>query len=628
MQWVALCRRGVLQVKWFKNRSLAFWVVAGLLALWLVGILAVVAGSWRLHEQEAVTELDNEAALIAGDLRRYLQQYEGIAAAVSELRTLRRVLSEPSPEGIETLNRFLQQTSRSLGSETIFVLNLRGVAIGASNYTDSDSFVGHDFSFRPYFKQAALGEPASYYAKGVVSGTRGYFFSAPIVNHDHVVGVAVVKISLEPLFQRMREEGHQFLLLGYDAVVFAASDPDWELRTLQRLPESQLQSLLSSRRYGDARLTPVVPSEGTDVFNARYLTLASSAVKYSFLVGRGLVPEAGWHLFTVMPRSELLRRTLRFSVYYSLVFGLLVLLVLYWHKRREVQRHVRDMNIELERRVTELTSELTSSNAELQDLVAHYQRTQSELESTQDQLVQTAKLALLGELSAGINHELNQPLLALQTYAENSIKLADRGKFETVKGNLGEILQITGTMHAIVSRFKVFARRSPPEPREVEINEVIGGALVIMKPLVHKASIRIAYQAPLQPVMIFCEPVQIQQVLVNLVTNAAEAMQESGQTEPGVIRILVAETPERIEIRVADNGPGIATDLLNRIFEPFFTTKSKGLGIGLALSRRILEALGGSLSAEPGSEGGSVFIVSLPRPGTGNAVTEVVTGEE
>ena len=586
-----------------------------LAVIWVGGILVVVATSWRFQEQEAIAELDAEATLLAAELRQYLQRFESIAPQVAGFRTLREALADPTPEGMDKLNRFLFQTNKSLGSETIFVLNVNGLAVGASNHAAADSFIGYNFAFRPYFQQAVLGELGSYYAKGVVSTTRGYFFSAPIRENGRIQGVAVVKISLEDLFARQRQEGHRYILLGYDSIVFAASEPEWELRSLQNMPDSQIESLRASRRYGNAPLTPLYRGADYDPLLTRNLILPSSAVRYRYLVGRALIQEAGWQLYTLMPHSELLRRALQFSAYYSLVFGLLVVWLMYWKKRQEVQRHVRTMNHELERRVTELTSELTESNAELQELVAHYQRTQSELESTQDQLIQTAKLALLGEMSAGLNHELNQPLLALQTYAENSLKLAERGRFDTVKSNLGEILQITGTMHTIVSRFKVFARRSPPEPRPVEVGEVLDAAMVIMKPLLYKAGIQIRVPSPRPTAVIFCEPVQIQQVLVNLVTNAAEAMQEAEpelRPQQHLIGIDVQQVAERVEIRVSDNGPGIAKDLQNRIFEPFFTTKSKGLGIGLALSRRILEALSGSLSAEPGRDGGSVFIISLP----------------
>jgi len=309
-----------------------------------------------------------------------------------------------------------------------------------------------------------------------------------------------------------------------------------------------------------------------------------------------------------MPRVELLRRTLEFCVYYSLIYGVIVLLWLYWRKRLEMQRHVSSVNNELERRVVNLTSELTQSNTELQRLVEHYQRTQSELEATQDQLVQTAKLAVLGELSAGINHELNQPLLALQTYAENSKKLMERGYTEMVSDNLDEILQITGSMHSIISRLKVFARKTPPEPRAVEVGEIVNASVGIMGPLLKKAGVELVVDSTHFGAEVLCEPVQVQQVMINLITNASEAMQ--GLPAPWV-SVRVQHDLNWIRIEVEDNGPGIAPEMQNRIFEPFFTTKSKGLGIGLALSRRIIETLSGTLTAEAGKQGGSLFVIRL-----------------
>lgn len=591
------------------HRSVALSLTLLLLG-WLVGMVLVVATVWQLQEDEALQELAQEAKVMADSVSSHLQQYRGIADAVSDLRTLREVLGAPTSDGLGKLNRFLQQTNRSLGSDTLFVLNPAGIVVGASNYASKNSFVGHNFAFRPYFQQAVLGESAGYYAVGLISQGRGYYFSAPILDDGKVLGVAVVKILLEPVFERLAARQHDFLLIGYDSVIFAASNQDWQLRSLNRLPESQRVAIRQSHRYGNSSLAPMATSPESDqnLFDDAYIQLVSGGVIQRYLVGRALVREAGWHLFAVMPRMELLRRTLQFSIYFSLVYGLLVLFWLYWRKRSEVQRHVNSMNLELERRVAGLTSELTESNAELKQLVAHYQRTQSELETTQNQLIQTAKLAVLGELSAGINHELNQPLLALQTYAENSQKLLARERFTLVADNLREILQITGSMHAIVSRFKVFARRSPPDPRPVDVNEIINAALMIMKPLLKKAGVGIEVELPPSGQMILCEPVQIQQVLINLLTNASEAME--GVVDASV-QVRVEDGDDQIRILVIDNGPGIAKELQSTIFEPFFTTKRKGLGIGLALSRRILETLSGSLTAESGVNGGTVFVMTL-----------------
>ncbi|WP_221795220.1 ATP-binding protein [Oceanobacter mangrovi] len=593
----------------FAVRSTALSVIV-LVFIWLVGVLSVVMTSWSFTEREALAELKMEADESAATLRTALDEYAGIAESVANLKTLREVLADATPEGLDRLNRFLTMTNQSLGSDELFVMNPHGIVIGASNYPDKNNFVGHDFGFRPYFQQALLGENGSYYAVGMLTNERGYYFSSPVMADGRVIGVAVVKILLEPLLKLVDQHKHDYLLVGYDSVVFAASNPDWELRMLSLVSDELRRAVRKSEHYGEATLMPLVTvgSKGQDVFNDAYISLVSNGIIQRYLVGRSLIRNAGWHLFAVMPRVELLRRTLEYCTYFTLLYGLLMVLWLYWRKRLEVQAHVKTMNSELERRVANLTSELTTSNTELQQLVEHYRQTQSELEATQDQLIQTAKLAVLGELSAGINHELNQPLLALQTYAENSKKLLQRGRQDMVDDNLDEILQITGSMHSIVSRLKVFARKSPPEPRAVPLGEIVDASVAIMRPLLNKAGVELVVDSTHFDQAILCEPVQIQQVLINLMTNASEAMED--QPHPR-IHVQVEDAGEQLRLLVADNGPGIAPELQSRIFEPFFTTKRKGLGVGLALSRRIVETLAGSLTAETAASGGTVFVMTL-----------------
>lgn len=144
----------------------------------------------------------------------------------------------------------------------------------------------------------------------------------------------------------------------------------------------------------------------------------------------------------------------------------------------------------METRVHALTYDLRSSNNELKDLVEHYKSMQKELKDTQGQLIQSAKLAVLGKLSASINHELNQPILALQAYTENGQRLLEIGRYETVKENLGEILKVVSSMHKIVARFKIFARKSSPETRACFISEIIDACLVVINPLLNESRVK------------------------------------------------------------------------------------------------------------------------------------------
>lgn len=589
-----------------------FWLAL----LWVVGLVIVSLMAYRVAEQDILSEMEGEALMMADRLDKYLRPYQNIAESVAELNSVRQALSRNALQ-MPSLSRFLQRMAVNLNAEFIYVINNQGRVIATSNSSTADTLMANDLSFRPYFQQAAAGQTARYFAYGMNTGRPGYFFAAPVMQQGDVVGVAVVKLALTQVFRQL--EGHKagFLIVGYDGVIIAASDAEWRRRTLYPMPDRQRHVLIQAQRYGITSLNAVGNNQPATAFESAYIYLNKRGLTQRYLVRRAVVREAGWHVMAVSPLSKLYQQILLFCFYYTLFIGVLLLLWMYWRKRAEVQKHVEGMNQELERRVTELTAELVQSNDELQELVDHYRRSQRELQETQGQLIQAAKLAVLGEMSAGINHELNQPLLALQTYVENSQRLMTKGKTELVDNNLAQMHQILQTMQGIVSRLKVFSRRTPPEPRMTDWQEIINGVMLIMNPLLKKSAIRVDIDPGPAGLQVYAEPVQIQQVLVNLLTNAAEAMQGQSQAN---IRIRVTTEAGLAHIRVRDSGPGIAADLREKIFEPFYTTKSSGLGIGLALSRRIVETLGGSLlleeapeeESEPDSAAKTVFVLTLP----------------
>lgn len=583
------------------------WLI---LLLWLAGVALVTVFSSRYQQHDVLQELEQSARNMAQSLDSSLQPFQEVAETLAGLKLVRQVLTSPPGNlaGRESLQRFLQSTNQQLGSEALFLLNREGRLVGSSVGLDDDA-LSQSYSFRPYFQQSILGEPGRYYANGILTSGRGYYFSAPVRSGDQITGVAVVKVNLEPLFARIAGMSPDYLLLGYDGIIFAASRGDWLYRSLYPLAEGQKEAIRSLRRYRGSAFNAIAADSVDDVFYEDSIRLRANGFSDRFLARRARIPQLGWHLFALAPSRVLYQRVGIHLLFYTTLFTAALLLWLYWRKRAEVQLHIAHLNEELERRAEALTRELTDSNTELMELVNHYRTTQSQLQETRDQLVQTAKLAVLGEMSAGINHELNQPLLALQTYAENSLRLSERQRYDTVEENLREILRITATMHSIVSRFKVFARRTPPEPRAVDVQEILDGTQVIMKPLLNKAGVKLNIDQQEPVAQLYCDPVQIQQVLVNLTTNAAEALE--GQDDAW-IQILIDQDHELVRFTVSDSGPGIAEELRSKVFEPFFTTKARGLGLGLALSRRIIETLGGQLSLQETDSGKTCFVLELP----------------
>ncbi|MBZ9567132.1 ATP-binding protein [Modicisalibacter tunisiensis] len=265
---------------------------------------------------------------------------------------------------------------------------------------------------------------------------------------------------------------------------------------------------------------------------------------------------------------------------------------------------------QLEQRVAERTRDLLASNQRLSSEIDERKRAEASLRQTQDELVQAAKLAVLGQMAAGINHELNQPLAAIRAYAENARAFIERGRHETADANLEQIVELTARMAEISAQLKQFSRKSGDNLTPVSVQASFGYALRLYRSRLVNAGVTITRDWPPGDVWVHADLVRLEQVLVNLIGNALQAMSET--PEPHLwLRIHPGET---VRIEVRDNGPGIAEAHLGRVFEPFFTTKAtgKGLGLGLSISARIIDDLGGQLDADNAESGGACFTITLP----------------
>ncbi|HYF88554.1 ATP-binding protein [Azospirillum sp.] len=275
----------------------------------------------------------------------------------------------------------------------------------------------------------------------------------------------------------------------------------------------------------------------------------------------------------------------------------------------------------LERTVRERTTDLQATNNRLERAIAEHQRTERELREAQAELVQAGKLAALGQLAAGVGHELNQPLAAIRSYAHNGRKLIGLGRVEEAGANLGKIADLTARMANITNHLKRFARRPDARLGAVELEPVIQGALSLFGNRLREEVVAVELQLPdtAAPLRVRAEEVRLEQVLVNLLSNALDAVAGAP-----VRRILIrAEAVEKgegeegdaVRIEVRDSGPGIAADPVEQIFDPFFTTKpvGTGLGLGLSISYNIVRDFGGVLSVAESGPGGTAFVLTLSR---------------
>jgi len=500
----------------------------------------------------------------------------------------------------ERVNRRLEGLKEQLHTSAIYILDAEGVTLAASNWAEGEgSFVGRRFDFRPYFTAAMEGRSGRYFALGTASKLPGYYLSMPVLAGGRVLGAVVGKTSMESLEAGWRGGGERVFVTDRWGIIFITNTPEWRFRALSPLEPEVLQALQDSRQYGEAPLPPLALVPGR--------TVTSVDGEGYVMVSRPLVDGDQWTLHVLMAVKESRAQARDLGLLASSAAGL-VLLGLFFlvHRTRLRRRHTRD----LERRVAERTVLLSESNRRLLDEVADRRRAEEDLRAAQDELVQAAKLAALGQMSAGMVHELNQPLAAIRTYADNGVTLLGRGRVEAARGNLLEIADLTDRMARISGQLKLFARKSTAVAEPVSLAGAVDSALALLAGRFAADAIDVQWRRPQPELMVWGEDLRLQQVIVNLLRNAADAMR--GVAERRLV-ITAVRRGDTVLVDIADNGPGIAAEVMNQLFEPFFTTKptGDGLGLGLSISEKIVRDFGGRLSAANRPGGGAVFTMLL-----------------
>jgi two-component system sensor kinase FixL len=251
----------------------------------------------------------------------------------------------------------------------------------------------------------------------------------------------------------------------------------------------------------------------------------------------------------------------------------------------------------------------------IRDLSAQ-KNAEAEARMLQSRLAHVGRFGVMGEMVAGLAHELNQPLSAIVTYAQAARRLIDKGAPENRE--LDQICdKIAGQAQRasqVISKLRDFIRKQEVKKEVLNLNEVVSGALSLVEADAHAEGIEVKLEYGADLPLVRGDAIQLQQVLLNLTRNAVDAMKHSLGRKDGIVvrtQALVGDG-KRVEVTVADHGPGVPEQLVEGIFHPFVTTKADGLGVGLAISRTIARAHGGDLYYRPNPEGGAVFGLVLP----------------
>jgi two-component system C4-dicarboxylate transport sensor histidine kinase DctB len=584
-------------------------IIAGVVGVLGVVLVVWIATDWtRLAvRDEQARRIEQQLSLFVSGLRSELKKYELLPVVLSRNEKIVRLLeSADDLRAVDDANRFLAVINASIGAAATYVMDRDGLTVAASNWDDPRPFVGKNFAFRPYFREARRGGTGRYFALGATSGERGYYFARPVHGAKEIIGVTVVKVSLEDIEAAWSGSPDIIVVTDYDGVVFVTNRPGWRFRTFGQLTTAAQERIRSSRRYEGARIEPleVVEERPAGTGEARLVTVRDDVAEVAggparelrFMARSARLDEPPW-LVHVLSDTRDLRKRVAFSGALALFVSIIIALagLTLWQRRRNLGQQLAH-----QRMVEEM---LRRSRAELE----------CDLRLAQDELIQAAKLAALGQMSAGISHELNQPLSAIRSFADNARVLLERGRHAAVDANLETISELTERMGHITGQLKTFARKSVDEHEVVSLRPAIERVLLLSS-RARSEDIEIATRICEREPTVRADETRIEQVMLNLVNNAMDVVQG---TDRRLVQVEIEHQSEWVTFRVTDSGPGIAPENLAKVFEPFFTTKQKGegLGLGLSISYGIVKDHGGTICAESPPGRGACFTVRLPAAG-------------
>ena len=583
-----------------------------MLAIAAALVLAASRLAQRSYLREGQTRSEAALRLTLQALDGYLRRYEAVPDLLADDDDVQSLLADPqNPALLADMNHWLVEKNALLGSSDIYVMTPDGVTVAASNHARTDSFIGQNFSYRPYFAQARAGGRGRYYAIGTTSGVRGYYFAAPVWSDATVSGVIAVKIGLDLIEAEWRTQDYRVLVTDPEGIVFLSSDPGWLYQALLPLTPDRLARSHGSRRYAEVPLSVLPYTRSGDGSLLRIS--GQDGIAREYLAAQQLMPGAGWTVHVLLDTAYLRGQARLALAAFVLLLGVgLSVLVMIRQRRAQLAERIALQDrakLELERRVEARTADLARVNALIETEIAERRLTEQELRQTQADLVQAGKLAALGQMSAALSHEINQPLAAARNYADSATILIERGDPARARDNLGQIVGLIDRISTIAKHLRNVARKPDAPLKDVDLGQAVAEAVAMARDRLDGAGMRVVVDLPPLP-LVWAGPVRLQQVLVNVLTNAADASADSPQR---VIEIGAEVTADQVMLTLRDRGPGVPAGIADRIFDPFFTTKrvGSGLGLGLSISYNIMKDFGGDLRCTNAPDGGAVFTLVL-----------------
>jgi two-component system C4-dicarboxylate transport sensor histidine kinase DctB len=494
-------------------------------------------------------------------------------------------------KNLNGLNKRLADFAEKSQLDFIYLLDETGLTIASSNYNQADSFLGKNYGFRPYFKEAMKGEVGEFYGIGITTSLPGFFISAPVRNYGgDIIGVIAIKLNLRRLEQNWAEAGEVVLLTNADGVVLLSSNPDWRYKALHDIPDERRAIIQESRQFQNEPLSLLHWNQRNEnqasIQGIRYLlvtaTLPSRQWTLSFFASERAIETQAWlTLITLV-------------VIASLMFAVFQI-----RKTKRIGAALRESQADSE--------ELREANHLLAVEIEERKATEERLKNAQDELARTSRLAALGHVSVSVTHELGQPLAAMKNYLA-AAEISGSSANPKLLSQFGGLIT---RMEAITKQLKFFSRKGSRDFEKVNLQDVLRGAEELLAPNLEKHGITYTNGLPNKPIFVRGNKHRLEQVMTNIMRNAIDAM--NGE-ELRQLHVDIQRTDNHGILRILDTGPGIGQSTIRDLEEPFYTTRAsgEGMGLGLAISTEIVKEHGGSIHAENRYDKGAAFHIEIP----------------
>ncbi len=549
------------------------------------------------------------------ELNLRVKRYEFIPYSLSLDERIIRFLSKSNRSAKEQaeLSHYLQAIQQQTGALAIYLLDEQASVIGASDIDSEPSAMGANLSYRPYFREPQPGETVGYFGVGITNSVSGYYQANGIFVDGVKLGVIVAKIDLnEYLNNRMVD--YQTVLLDRNNIVACSTNPEWFYHALEALPSLQSDKINREKKYYNniikfpdfKRKLSFGDNSGVVRFNEMY-----------FIYNYQCIPEIKMVIAALLPMKSIILNVLPDMIIINLAFIFILILFFMVNQRNQItklklekQQVLEEQNENLEFLIAERTKELESKSKSLQAEIKERINTEITLRNTQNELVHKEKLAVIGQLSAGLAHEINQPLSAISMMSANTLKFMDIGEMDEARENIKRIVRSVDFIGQLSNQLRTFSRTGDDAVSPVSVKVSIDNAMLLLSHMFKKIGCKFIRASQDVDVWCMCNHLRLEQVLVNLISNALDAVMTNDSRRVIFARWFIDGDNAVIEIE--DNGPGISSEIAESIFEPFFTTKKNhGLGLGLAISADIIKSYQGTLHATNGEQG-ACFTLRLP----------------